>query len=689
MDDTTVPHRGAVLITGASTGIGRATALLLDRAGYSVFAGIRKPRDAAGLRNEASARLCPLMLDITDQAQIDAAVAVTRESLGPEGGLKALINNAGIAQAGPIELIALNRFRRQLEVNLIGHVAVIQAFLPLIRQGHGRIINVGSAAADWPMPFLGAYAASKSALRSMSIALRRELWWSGTSVSLILGGVVQSAIWDDAEMQLETNRRDDTHSRYSQLMETMYRILQPSLQKAPSPNVIATAIKKALEARRPRAVYRSGLGAHFAVIASLLPDALVLRAMEWAVKRHRRQARKEGSVTIVSEPGAVRCAMRMLLRFFYGLWLFKAAARPSGVRPGLRFRLRFFGGFPVVEFFNGLCLRLDELLVPGLRRARIEEPIFLIGNPRSGTTILHRVMAEDEQRFFCFRTWEILFPSLLQKRFLSAIGQLDRLAGGHFRALLERLEAARFTRFQHVHRLGLFLTEEDGLLLGHILTASVLSWIFPGTGFDRIARLDNDAQGKRRIMDFYLNCVRRQAWFTGRGRTFLSKNPELTGEVASLETHFPGCHFVYLVRNPLDVVPSLISLCRHVIRSRMGVEPDAGLDERVYEFIKSNYTQALDRISTMPEDRAIIVNYEDLTRQPKAVVQRIYKQFGFRLTPDYERRLDREVEKMLRYRSRHEYSGDQYGVARDRIVADLRPIFDRFGFDTREVSVRS
>ena len=292
MGDTTPPNRGAILITGASTGIGRATALLLDQAGYSVFAGVRKSQDAARLHNEASVRLCPLTLDITDQAQIHAAAAATRERLGPEGGLKALVNNAGIAEAGPIELIAVDRLRRQLEVNLVGHVAVIQAFLPLVRQGHGRIINVGSAAADWPMPFVGAYAASKSALRSMSMALRRELWWSGIPVTLILGGIVQSAIWDDAEIQLETTRREDTQGRYFELMETLYRVLQPSLQKAPPPSVIAKAIKKALEARRPRAVYRCGPGAHFAVIGNLLPETLFHRALEWAVKRHRREAQK-------------------------------------------------------------------------------------------------------------------------------------------------------------------------------------------------------------------------------------------------------------------------------------------------------------------------------------------------------------------------------------------------------------
>jgi len=199
MEGDGVAHRGAILITGTSTGIGHATAILLDRAGYTVFAGVRKVQDAARLRSEASALLCPVILDITDQAQIDTALAFIRERLGSEGGLQGLVNNAGRGEAGPMELIAIDRLRYQLEVNLVGHVALIQACLPLIRRGHGRIINIGSAAADFPMPFLGAYAASKSAMFITSTVLRRELRWWGIPVSIIQTGFVHSAIWNDAE----------------------------------------------------------------------------------------------------------------------------------------------------------------------------------------------------------------------------------------------------------------------------------------------------------------------------------------------------------------------------------------------------------------------------------------------------------------------------------------------------------
>lgn len=387
----------------------------------------------------------------------------------------------------------------------------------------------------------------------------------------------------------------------------------------------------------------------------------------------------------MAELGAVRFALKTLLRLSY-LTFFKRKNFPHGRR--LRFYLGFFATFLLAEPFNALCLLLDELLVPGWRRVRIQEPVFVIGNPRSGTTILHRVMAGDEKRFFYFRLWEIFYPSVVQKKILSGVGQLHRMAGSPLRALLSRLEARRFGFLRHIHQIGLFLPEEDDKLVLHILATADLVWFFPYGGFEKMARFDIavDPRDQCRIMDFYLRCVRRQAYFTGGRRTFLSKNPAFSGKVANLIKYFPDCKLIYLVRNPLDVVPSFISLSRVIIRERLGVEPEAEMDEEAYELIKFYYTYSLDRISTMPEDRAIVVTYDDLIRQPKQVIQRIYKRFGFTLTPEFEERLDQEVAKMQRHQSRHEYAVDQYSVARERIVADLRPIFDRFAFDTREVT---
>ena len=380
-------------------------------------------------------------------------------------------------------------------------------------------------------------------------------------------------------------------------------------------------------------------------------------------------------------------ATRALLRLFY-LHIVRRKALPRRRRPSLTFCVLFFAIFPLVELFNALCLLLDVLLFPGCRRARISPPIFIIGAPRSGTTILHRVMAEDEEQFFCFRTWEIALPSVLQKKIASGIGRLDRLTGNRLRAFLVRSEAEHFKKIGHIHEIGLFLPEEDDNLLAHILATMDLAWFFPDGDFARMARFDVavDPRDQRRIMDFYLRCVRRQAYFKGGRRRLLSKNPMFSGKVANLLRYFPDCRIVYLVRNPLEVVPSAISLARVIVRSTVGGEPDADLDERSYEILRFNYTYPLDRLSELPQDRFLVVNYEDLTAQPKQVVELIYRQFGLTLTPEFEERLDREVAKMQRHKSRHEYSLAQCSVTRERIIADLQPIFDRFAFDTRDVA---
>ncbi|HVL88960.1 MAG TPA: SDR family NAD(P)-dependent oxidoreductase, partial [Actinomycetota bacterium] len=153
---------GSVVITGASTGIGRACALAMDGKGWRVFAGVRNETDAASLRDAASERLTPLILDVTDQEHIHEAVAVLSEAVG-ETGLAGLVNNAGIAVAGPMEFVPLDDLRRQFEINVIGLVATTQAFLPLIRKATGRIVHMGSVGGSFAVPFAGPYSANGTA----------------------------------------------------------------------------------------------------------------------------------------------------------------------------------------------------------------------------------------------------------------------------------------------------------------------------------------------------------------------------------------------------------------------------------------------------------------------------------------------------------------------------------------------
>lgn len=273
---------GAVLITGSSTGIGRAAARLLADSGYRVFAGVRRPIDAERLRAESGGRLRPLLLDITDQQQIDEAAATVAQELGPEQGLRGLIDNAGICEPGPLEFIRMDRVRRQLETNLIGHIAVIQAFLPLIRRGRGRIINVGSAMGEVPFPLLGAYAASKCAFEAMNDSLRRELRWWDIPVTLVIPGTVETPLWDktpDGPDTLADGRADDKDGLYEEMAGAVRALMHRGRSVAVQPESLARIIKQALEARRPKPRYRRGPGSRMADLGRRLP----VRLVDWAI----------------------------------------------------------------------------------------------------------------------------------------------------------------------------------------------------------------------------------------------------------------------------------------------------------------------------------------------------------------------------------------------------------------------
>src|ERR1700730_7250159 len=187
-------NRRAVVVTGASTGIGRATALHLDRLGFRVFAGVRREADAEELKKAATQRLSTLLIDVTDGDGVRAA-AERVEQESPEG-LAGLVNNAGIAVGGPLEFVPIDAVRYQFEVNVIGMVAVTQALLPSLRKGHGRIVNIGSVGGRTAAPFVGPYAASKHAVEAFTESLRQELRPWGIWVAVIEPGAIATPIWE-------------------------------------------------------------------------------------------------------------------------------------------------------------------------------------------------------------------------------------------------------------------------------------------------------------------------------------------------------------------------------------------------------------------------------------------------------------------------------------------------------------
>jgi NAD(P)-dependent dehydrogenase (short-subunit alcohol dehydrogenase family) len=268
----------ALVITGASTGIGRACALHLDRSGHRVFAGVRKDADGESLRSDATSRLTPIIVDVTDHESIAAAAKVVGDEVG-SSGLQGLVNNAGIAVSGPLEYLPLDDLRRQLEVNVVGQIAVTQAFLPLIRTGHGRIVNMGSVSGRSPSaPLIGPYAASKMALEALTDSLRLELARWDIPVSIVEPGSIATPIWDKSGPdfdQLMDRMPEEGRARYGKTIEIGRKIAAAQNRRGIPPEKVAKAVEHALTSSRPRTRYLVGADAQVrARVESLLPDKL-------------------------------------------------------------------------------------------------------------------------------------------------------------------------------------------------------------------------------------------------------------------------------------------------------------------------------------------------------------------------------------------------------------------------------
>ncbi len=269
----------SVVITGASTGIGWATAkLLLDR-GFRVFGSVRKPADAGRLRSELGANFTPLLFDVTDEAAVLAAAREVRAALNGET-LSGLVNNAGIALGGPLLELAVDDFRRQLEVNVVGPVIATQAFAPLLgsdpslRGPKGRIVMISSVAGKTGNPLASPYAASKHAIEGLSESLRREMMLFGIDVIIIAPGAVKTPIWSktgDIDVSAYTN------SPYAPALEKVRAFTKHLSEIALPPEKIADAIANALTSAHPKVRYQLTPDPMRHLITAILPKRMVDR----------------------------------------------------------------------------------------------------------------------------------------------------------------------------------------------------------------------------------------------------------------------------------------------------------------------------------------------------------------------------------------------------------------------------
>ncbi len=347
-------------------------------------------------------------------------------------------------------------------------------------------------------------------------------------------------------------------------------------------------------------------------------------------------------------------------------------------------------GVPLAASFHAVCFFLDELLFPGLRDVEMKNPIFMVGHARSGTTLAHRLMSQDEGRFSSLMLYECYFPSLLQKKTIRAAARLDeRWLGNVLHGLAARFEEWRYGKFRHIHAMSLTKPDEDDISLFYSMASGF--WI---TKMPWMADLDfyhmNDwpEAKRRRYNDFYRAVVRRQLYLNGADKIHLAKNPLWSGRVASLVEAFPDARFVINVRDPRETIPSLLKL---MAASWKSLGWPAERQQECLQVLAGQswhtYQHPLQVLDANPGTRGAVVDYRDLTSDPAATIERVYADLELPMTDAFRESLAAEGKRERKHQTSFSYSLEEFGLEADAIRHELGDLFERFQWPAEDAAM--
>ena len=343
----------------------------------------------------------------------------------------------------------------------------------------------------------------------------------------------------------------------------------------------------------------------------------------------------------------------------------------------------FLFGLTGWAFNNAICMQLDRIFFPGYRNTKVVQPVFIVGNARSGTTLFHRLLSGDDERFVCFKGWEIYFPSIIQKK---TIRTLARIFPKPVRWFLE-WEARQFQEVRKIRPGSLNKPDEDEFLLLTSFASHVLSALFPYATELRGATFNELPERKqKRIMRFYRECVLRQLYLYGGDRTLVSKNPAFVPKMRGLAQEFPDSKLIYLMRNPFETIPSLLKLMS-TLWKEIGIESDH-IDRSLREMTEGSmrdYHFAMKVLSELPDERYAIIEYMDLVADPKTTVEQVYDRLNLSMSPEFEQKLSTERSRQKKFQSSNVYSLEEFGITESEINQGLADIIDQFGYRSEDV----
>lgn len=380
--------------------------------------------------------------------------------------------------------------------------------------------------------------------------------------------------------------------------------------------------------------------------------------------------------------------MRFNLKLFLHL-TFRAFFKAKGTDAHLTLKRRkaLFWWYlltPIHHIFTWFAFLLDEIFFPGYRRQKVRSPVFIIGNFRSGSTLLQRLIAKDQEIMTAMKTWEIyLAPSITQRKILKFASRVDsKWFNGWFKKQLIVRDDKSLGEIP-MHRVGLWEVDEDEGILMHNITSTFSMFVFPFMdAFRQYLYFDTEMPEDERhmSMEFYYRMVQKHMYLNN-GKCYIAKNPAFSVKIDSLREYFPDAKFVYLVRNPVDMLASktsFFSFIWHYFGSPLEEYP---FREELLELTRHWYTYSLDRLKTLPDSEYLVIRYDHLVGNLQASIRTIYDHFGLSFSEEYSLVVNEAVQKAAGYVSKHKYSLLDIGYTPDQVYQNYKQIFERFDFD--------
>jgi hypothetical protein len=364
------------------------------------------------------------------------------------------------------------------------------------------------------------------------------------------------------------------------------------------------------------------------------------------------------------------------------LKIMRLAVRGRPNRKLLTTRLTTLQVLAAWSFVNSAFQQLDRVLYPDARKTEVKAPVFIIGAARSGTTFFHRLLCLDDEHFEHFRLWEIALPSITQKKLVRRVAGLVNRVAPSLSSAIEEWEQHKFQSVQDLHKFGVNMPEEDEFLFLMPFASAAITVLFPCVDeLQHLVMLDAQPDAEREgLMKFYRECVEAQLYVHGGDRTLLSKNPAFVGKIRTVSEEFPDAKFIYMIRDPLETIPSVVNLLQTAWRGLGVPEEDIlGHTPAIVRSFVRDYQHGHRVLSELPSDRYAIVRYEDLVRAPEETVHRVYDEVGLTLSSDFAAKLHEACQRAAAREPTAPHAPETFGIDTDEITRPLRPMMEELG----------